>query len=541
MTTYNHAYNNPTAFPKKPYYARGIDYKTQFSIVINIQRGDPQHKMEISTTPRKTIHIVMIIVLILITSALKTKIQTGKAQPNFITVPDDYTKIQWAIENATAGDTVYVRSGIYFEHLKVNKPLTLIGESKESTVIDGNRENKTIIEVTASNVVISEFTVQNTSRRAGTSYAGIKVSSRACNITDNFVTKTKVGIFVTSQRSRITENILRGNGHGIALHSSSEVTVEANNVSGNTVGISLALSFNNMIVGNSAVNSSTGGHGITLSSDSFNNTIRVNRLLNNYHGMWLSSSHNNSILENIIANNKLLGIELAGSSDNSFYHNNFVNNGVPPLAPSIKHIVIDGASICLWDGGYPSGGNYWHDYTAVDEKSGPNQDQLGSDEIWDIPYTINSDNRDNYPSVTPYSDISGVIPDEEPSSDLTAEAGQDQTVKVGWSVDFDATGSTGNIASYEWDFGDGTKGTGATYSHMYNATGTYDVVLTVRDGAGNSDTDKLTVTVIADTSSFRWVGVFAGVTVIVLVTALFWKRRSKSKKRLRKARSSKRR
>jgi len=60
----------------------------------------------------------------------------------------------------------------------------------------------------------------------------------------------------------------------------------------------------------------------------------------------------------------------------------------------------------IWDDGYPSGGNYWSDYAGVDEKSGPNQNQPGSDGIGDTPYVINSNNRDNYPLINTFADFS---------------------------------------------------------------------------------------------------------------------------------------
>ena len=477
---------------------------------------------------KKTVYAVIIGFFLLSTLMLKVEIQSAKAEPDSITVPDDYPTIQEAINSANPGDTIYVLSGTYHEHPKVNKPLTLIGESKESTIIDGNGENQTIIEVAASNVVITEFTVQNGSRVAGTSYAGIKVSSNACNITGNFITKTKIGIFVISQGSRITENVVRNNGQGIALYSSHEVTVEANNLSANTVGISLALSSNNIIVNNRAANSSSGGHGITLSSDSFNNTIFSNDLVSNFHGMWLYGSSDNWIVENTIANNKLLGIELASSPDNTFYHNNFVNNGIQPFAPAIKH-VLSPHSISVWDDGYPSGGNYWHDYPNVDEKSGPGQDQDGSDEIWDNPYVINENNKDNYPSVRPIGDISHI---------MIAQADSDKTVKVGTTVYFNASASTGNILTYEWDFGDETTKTGITPSHTYHETGIYTVTLTIKDIAGNNYADQLTVTVIADDilpvdASSLWISASAGVIVIVMVAAILWKRRARTKRKRR--------
>ena len=44
-----------------------------------------------------------------------------------ITVPIDYAKIQWAIDNATAGDTIEVHSGTYYENVNVTKQLILRG------------------------------------------------------------------------------------------------------------------------------------------------------------------------------------------------------------------------------------------------------------------------------------------------------------------------------------------------------------------------------------------------------------------------------
>lgn len=53
---------------------------------------------------------------------------------------------------------------------------------------------------------------------------------------------------------------------------------------------------------------------------------------------------------------------------------------------------------------------------------------------------------------------------------------------------FDASrswGGKGGIVSFEWNFGDGTRGAGATLSHTYPLTGgSYPVTLTVRDGTG---------------------------------------------------------
>jgi len=84
-------------------------------------------------------------------------------------VPDDYPTIQEAINNANEGDIIFVRNGTYYENVVVNKTVSLIGENRTTTILDGNG-NETGIHVIADNVTIEEFTVQNFE-------AGIKVES----------------------------------------------------------------------------------------------------------------------------------------------------------------------------------------------------------------------------------------------------------------------------------------------------------------------------------------------------------------------------
>ena len=66
------------------------------------------------------------------------------------------------------------------------------------------------------------------------------------------------------------------------------------------------------------------------------------------------------------------------------------------------------------------------------------------------------------------------------------------------AITFDGTGSSdpdGTIVSYDWNFGDGSTGTGVTPSHTYAAAGGYNVSLTVTDDAGDTDTASTTATI----------------------------------------------
>ncbi|NWG11754.1 hypothetical protein HXY33_08445, partial [Candidatus Bathyarchaeota archaeon] len=92
------------------------------------------------------------------------------------------------------------------------------------------------------------------------------------------------------------------------------------------------------------------------------------------------------------------------SSNNSIYHNNFINNSNQAYSYN---------SINKWDYGYPSGGNYWNDYTNSDYQQGLDQNISGSDGVGDSGYGVNSNPQtppelvqfDNYPLMGSFSDF----------------------------------------------------------------------------------------------------------------------------------------
>jgi parallel beta-helix repeat protein len=219
---------------------------------------------------------------------------------------------------------------------------------------------------------------------------------------------------------------------GIDLTGRSNVTIKNTRIMAYEAGICLAFSSGNSVSGNNITANSWAG--ISLGSSSNNNSVSGNNLADNYYGIELYSSSNNSISGNTIANNGYgirlyyssnynsisgntianngYGIRLDYSSNNVIYHNNFIDN-------TQQVYVYTSGYANFWDNGYPSGGNYWSDHAGVDVKSGPNQDQPGSDGICDMPYIIDADNIDHYPLMNPY----GTPPPPTYSLTITATVG----------------------------------------------------------------------------------------------------------------------
>ena len=81
-----------------------------------------------------------------------------------------------------------------------------------------------------------------------------------------------------------------------------------------------------------------------------------------------------------------------------------------------------------------------------------------------------------------------------PTSSITVNSNY---VNSGATVTFDAGGSSdvSGIASYLWDFGDGSVGSGVTTTHTYVNSGTYPAKVTIQDSAGNIATATVSVTV----------------------------------------------
>lgn len=186
---------------------------------------------------------------------------------------------------------------------------------------------------------------------------------------------------------------LTQNAQGVLVAFTTGSTIIGNKIINNYVGVFLFSSSNNYIVGNNITNNY---RGVQLSNASILNGITSNNVSDNGEGIRLFDSTQNTISLNNITNNSIMGLGFLASSGNIIRGNHFIDNLRQVYDPSTGDSSI-AKSTNIWGFGYPIGGNYWSDYTGVDLKSGPNQDETGSDGLGDTPYVIYGNEEDQFP------------------------------------------------------------------------------------------------------------------------------------------------
>ena len=152
-----------------------------------------------------------------------------------ITVPEDYDRIQGAVENSTVGDIIEVHSGTYYENVNVTQKLTLRGIGMPRVKAAGNGS---AIMLSANGITLEGF------KATGSDWnnSGILVNSNHNLIRNNNVSNNSKGIFLNySSNNTIIGNIVSSNnGNGISLSGSSHNSMSKNIVSNNSGnGISL--------------------------------------------------------------------------------------------------------------------------------------------------------------------------------------------------------------------------------------------------------------------------------------------------------------
>jgi parallel beta-helix repeat protein len=211
-----------------------------------------------------------------------------------------------------------------------------------------------------------------------------------------------IGIKLDNVINVTVKNVNFIDSSGIFLYQSKNCSIIANNIT-KYGRIYIMVSSNNKISGNNLIGT-TSAILLRTSSNNIieNNVIVIMPGFEKPSGILLSRSSNNIIIKNSIVNYEKAGkgIEIVRSSNNTFYHNNIISEGKHVYDHSWDNKTVP-PSINNWDNGYPTGGNYWSNYSGKDEKKGPNQDIQGSDGIGDVPYIIDQNNKDRYPLIKP--------------------------------------------------------------------------------------------------------------------------------------------
>ena len=303
-------------------------------------------------------------------------VDLAKAESQTIIVPDNYPTIQQAINNASEGDTIYVRKGVYVENPIVNKSVSLIGEDRDATIIDVTAG----LAVESNSVTLSGFTIYDGRR-------GISLSGNHCSISGNKITDSTNGIVLFGcEKNSITGNTFKSIGlsSAIQLNFANRNLVNNNLIYSCVEGIQLREgSSNNILTGNTIVNCQD---------------VAIRLLGSNLGSKWLGPD-NNSIMQNEISSSGC-GTTIYGANGNIISNNNYVYNTVQFLANEDYYLSFGyNRSINTING------NFWSDYKGKD---------ANGDEVGDLPYIIDAFNKDNYPLMRPISTPSPTNPTPSP-------------------------------------------------------------------------------------------------------------------------------
>ncbi len=292
--------------------------------------------------------VIGFLATLLVVSMLPVAFYIHPAKAGTIVVPDDYSTIQEALDAASDGDTIFVRRGLYQnDGVYVNKSVSIIGENPLTTQLETDWGAQGGFYVESSEVTIEGFAIQG--------------GLRGVQIGNDHVTHASINHIT------ISNNIIFNINTGIYMDNVTDSLVADNEINqGYVGGIFLSSCSNNIIM---------------------NNTIRSFE----FGAFFQGASSGNVLSENTIADNEYAFLFSLAASNYAIYHNTFENN------QWILHPESGGFEQFVWDDGYPSGGNYWSDYL----ERYPSADELDGSGIWDIPYTIDATNQDNYPLIRP--------------------------------------------------------------------------------------------------------------------------------------------
>jgi len=171
----------------------------------------------------------------------------------------NYTTIQSAIDDANSGDTVFVYSGTYYENVGiVKKTIILIGQDRDTTIIDAQWRRCAVSVNDSQKVEINGFTFQH-------GQFGIEIWLCYNNIiSGNKMSNNGCGISISgSDNNIISGNVVNSNSeHGMSINSifgkisSDKNDIFSNLIKENQIGVFVTVSSDNNINCNNFYNNS---------------------------------------------------------------------------------------------------------------------------------------------------------------------------------------------------------------------------------------------------------------------------------------------
>lgn len=263
----------------------------------------------------------------------------------------DYYTIQEAINDANPGDTIRASAGVYYQgryyeqpyyeyedpnvkSVDVNKSVWLIGEDKDTTIIDAIRNGGDVIKISANHTHVEGFRIQNAAdANCAVDMNGVQFNHIIGNTIIGDTTKINTGIelYNGSNYNTLVDNDIRSNTEGgIDINDCNNVFVSKNTIKLNTnYGIVVEDSNDTHIV-NNTLTSNKGG--ILIKGDSHYSEIRGNDISDPCAGIVVGTPLDiNAPSDSNIASNMVTsdcnGIELYGTSDNIIFDNTVAGNG----------------------------------------------------------------------------------------------------------------------------------------------------------------------------------------------------------------------
>ncbi len=202
----------------------------------------------------------------------------------------DTTKIQAAVNQAQAGDTIIVKAGNYPENVSINKSLILRSEVPQGAVV--NPASGNIFAVSASGVTIDGFNINESA--AATGYGIYSTGGQSnCVFQNNAISNVKYGLYLTGAG---TSNTIAGNTISVStasssvcvyLSSSKNNIIRGNTISARVYGMRFSSSTGNILYGNSFT--PVAGVNVYASSNAGNNWSSPTPVTYRYNGAWYTS------------------------------------------------------------------------------------------------------------------------------------------------------------------------------------------------------------------------------------------------------------